>query len=279
MYYLSVFLQPLSGEGLFGYRIILTFPFMFMFLFFNNKYKLELYVFFMLLKQKPKMILLFCLTSFLNGIQMWLYLWAPSNGFAIDVSIGYLILPIMMVVFGKFWFKEKISKLKYISIFFAAVGVSFSIIVSGGISWQSAVVFIVHPIYFSLRKHFNVAYLSSFVFEIFLLLPICFYFVSIIDLSEVLLKNDKIYYLLMLLGLISATSLMSQMVACSITPINLFGLLMYIEPLLMLLASFAIGESLQSKSYFLMFCLILAIIFLIIDGIITIKGDKNEFKR
>ena len=52
----------------------------------------------------------------------------------------------------------------------------------------------------------------------------------------------------------------------NLLPVNVLGLLGYMEPLVMLAISFIIGESLDSKSYILMICLAIAITLLTIDN-------------
>ena len=49
-------------------------------------------------------------------------------------------------------------------------------------------------------------------------------------------------------------------------PVNVLGMLGYVEPLVMLFISFAIGEVLEAKSYLLMICLALAIGLLTLDS-------------
>ena len=214
-------------------------------------------------------------TSLIVSFQMWLYLWAPSNGAALKVSIGYLIMPIVMVLFGRIFFKEHLSKTKLASIFFAAIGVFSTAVISGGISWESAVVFCLYPVYFTIRKYYNLANFSSFVIEIIFMFLFSFYFALTADMDYVMSQNPNIYYLLILLGAISGIALIAQILSSTLVPINVLGLLTYFEPIMMLFVSFAIGERLEKSSYFLMICLAISVTLLMIDSINSIKGDKN----
>ena len=36
------------------------------------------------------------------GVQLWLFLWAPLHGRALPVSLGYFLLPLVMVLAGRF---------------------------------------------------------------------------------------------------------------------------------------------------------------------------------
>ncbi|QPH99509.1 EamA family transporter RarD [Campylobacter concisus] len=274
IYYMSVLMNPISTQALFGYRMIFTLPIVIAAIFLlrqQRNFKFML----LKIKLKPKILLILFITSLLSSFQMWLYLWAPSNGSALKVSIGYLIMPIVMAIFGRIFFKEYLSKTKLASIFFAALGVFSTAIISGGISWESAAVFCLYPIYFVIRKHYNLANFSSFVIEIIFMFFLSFYFALSADMDYVTRENPKIYYLLITLGIISGTALIAQILSSTLVPINVLGLLTYFEPIMMLFVSFAIGERLEKSSYFLMICLAISVTLLMIDSINSIKSDKK----
>lgn len=274
IYYMSVLMNPISTQALFGYRMIFTLPIVIAAIFLlrqQRNFKFML----LKIKLKPKILLILFITSLLSSFQMWLYLWAPSNGSALKVSIGYLIMPIVMAIFGRIFFKEYLSKTKLASIFFAALGVFSTAIISGEISWESAAVFCLYPIYFVIRKHYNLANFSSFVIEIIFMFFLSFYFALSADMDYVTRENPKIYYLLITLGIISGTALIAQILSSTLVPINVLGLLTYFEPIMMLFVSFAIGERLEKSSYFLMICLAISVTLLMIDSINSIKSDKK----
>lgn len=278
LYYLSTQLRPLSGVDVFGFRMLLMFPFMLALLFIVLRKRLEFVSFLKRIKDTPYLILVLIFTASLCGIQMWLFLWAPNSGKAIDVSIGYLLMPIVMVIVGKIAYKERLSHLKILAIIFAFVGVMSNILTTGSLSWASALVFLGYPFYFIVRKKFQISHIHSFVCEIALLLPIAIWFVSQIDLAPILAVNPNLYFYLFLLGLLSGIALSAYTLASAILPFNMLGLLGYVEPCVMMLVSFLIGERLEPSAYTLMFCLSIAIGCLILDGISLIRKKKRIVK-
>ena len=154
IYYMSVLMNPISTQALIGYRMIFAMPFVIAAIFLLKQQRNFKFLL-LKIKLKPKILLVLLATSLIVSFQMWLYLWAPSNGAALKVSIGYLIMPIVMVLFGRIFFKEHLSKTKLASIFFAALGVFSTAVISGGISWESAVVFCLYPVYFNIRKYYK----------------------------------------------------------------------------------------------------------------------------
>lgn len=121
------------------------------------------------------------------------------------------------------------------------------------------------------RRYFNISHIHSFIIEVIFLLPISIYFIQPVNLTIIEQQNNVIYISLFLLGLMSGIALISYTMASYLVPFNVLGLLGYIEPVVMMLISFLIGETLKPESYILMLCLVLAIAFLILDGILSIK--------
>ncbi|HHW7568034.1 TPA: EamA family transporter RarD [Mannheimia haemolytica] len=278
MYYLAIFLKPLSGVSVFGIRMVVTLPFLFLALLLLRK-QTEFVTFLTRLKNEPHLLLVVLVTSAIVGGQMWLFLWAPNSGKAIEVSMGYLLMPIMMVAFGKVVYQETLSLNKWLAIVVASIGVTCNVLLTGKISVESLFVCTGYPIYFYLRRKFGLSHLNSFVVEILYLLPVALYFISRLDMQYVEMDNPNIYYFIVLLGLISGSALISYTLASTILPFYLLGLLGYVEPLLMLIVSFLIGERLASESYILMACLLISILFLVLDGIIALRQQQKKRKQ
>lgn len=277
LYYLAIHLRPLVGESVFGIRMVLTLPCLFLALLLFKKWN-EFSLFLQRLKREPKLFLVIFITSVIVGGQMWLFLWAPNSGKAIEVSMGYLLMPIVMVAFGKIFYKEPLSRNKWLAIIFAFIGVVSNIILAGKLSLESVFVCMGYPIYFYLRRKFGLSHLYSFIFEIAFLIPVAIYFISKTDMQSVQQVNPHIYIFIALLGIISGAALISYTLASTILPFNLLGLLGYVEPCVMLLISFLIGEKLNPDAYILMSCLLIAILLLILDGMQAVRRSHRKHK-
>lgn len=275
LYFLATFLRPLAGQDVFGFRMVTMLPFLALAII-VLKQQSAFVAFLKRIRQEPHLIAVLMLTASLVGVQMWLFLWAPNSGMAIDVSIGYLLMPIIMVAVGKVLYKEYLSPSKWLAIIFATAGVISNIWLTGTLSWASFVVCTGYPLYFMIRKKFGISHIHSFVLEITLLVPIALYFISQVEMPAVVQTNPNIYFYLFLLGLMSGIALMTYTVASTLVPFNVLGLLGYVEPCVMLLIAFLIGERLDPNSYFLMICLSLSILLLIIDGVVRLQKNKRR---
>lgn len=264
-YYFAILLRPLSGESMFGYRILVLAPFILLaILLFKQGGKFR--DLWQKIRRKPPLVLVLLLLALNTGVQLWLFLWAPNHGQAIEVSIGYLLLPIVAVALGKIVFKEYFSPLKWLALLCAVIGVGSNIWFTGTFSWATVVAGLGYPTYITLRRYFEINNLATFFVELILVMPFALYFVAQTDMQPILQQNGTIYYFLALFGLVNGMAFILYIASSNLLPVNVLGLLGYMEPLVMLCASFAIGEVLDSKSYLLMICLALAITLLTLDN-------------
>lgn len=264
-YYFAILLRPLSGESMFGFRIIVLIPFILLaILLFRQTPKFT--QLWQKIKKNPPIIFILLLLALNTGVQLWLFVWAPNNGQAIPVSIGYLLLPIVAVALGKIVFKEHFTLLKWLSLIFAIIGVSTNVILTGTFSWATLAAGIGYPLYITLRRYFDINNLATFFIELLLVTPFALYFISQTDMQPILMENHSLYAILALFGLVNGIAFIAYIASSNLLPVNVLGLLGYMEPLVMLDISFIIGETLDSKSYILMICLALAITLLTIDN-------------
>ncbi|MGX3022322.1 EamA family transporter RarD [Ursidibacter sp. B-7004-1] len=264
-YYFAILLRPLSDMAMFGFRIVVLIPFILLAIFLFKQQHL-FYELLQKIRRNPPLLLVVCLLALNTGVQLWLFLWAPNNGQALQVSIGYLLLPLVTVVLGKIVFKEQFTRLKWASFLFALVGVVANIGFSAEISWATFVAGFGYPLYIMLRRYFQINSLATFLVELLLCLPVAIYYISQIDMDSILSQNSSLYYYLALLGLVNGAAFILFLGSSNLLPMNVLGLIGYAEPLIMLLISLAIGEVLSSQSYFLMLCLICSIFCLTFDS-------------
>lgn len=264
-YYFAILLRPLNGESMFGFRIIVLIPFILLAILLFKQIQIFKQLW-QKIKENPPLIFILLLLALNTGVQLWLFMWAPNNGQAIPVSIGYLLLPIVAVALGKIVFKEHFTLLKWLSLIFAIIGVSTNVILTGTFSWATLVTGIGYPLYITLRRYFNINNLSTFFVELLLVTPFALYFISQTNMQLILMENHYLYAILALFGLVNGIAFIFYIASSNLLPVNVLGLLGYMEPLVMLAISFIIGESLDSKSYILMICLAIAITLLTIDN-------------
>ena len=109
LYFYTKLLGDLDSQQTFGWRIIATLPFLTLFMLWSGDFVHVKAIYYRILKQ-PALLLLLIITSILTCFQLWLFLWGPMNGRGLQVSLGYFLLPLVLVLAGSLFYKEKLSR-------------------------------------------------------------------------------------------------------------------------------------------------------------------------
>ncbi|MCP1478430.1 chloramphenicol-sensitive protein RarD [Pseudomonas chlororaphis] len=266
MYFYTSLLAPLTGVEIFGWRMLLTAPCMTVFMLMSGEWRHVGAILKRLLGQ-PLLLLALPLSAALLGVQLWLFMWAPLNGYSLDVSLGYFLLPLTMVLTGRIVYGEQLSRLQKIAAGLATLGVLNELYQVGSFSWATLVVAIGYPVYFVLRKRLAADNLGGLWLDMALLLPIALWFVQSGEQGfAVVDQHPWLYLLIPLLGLISASALVAYIIASRLLPFSLFGLLSYVEPVLLLAVALLLGESIQAGEWLTYLPIWLAVLVLVYEG-------------
>ncbi|SEN20408.1 chloramphenicol-sensitive protein RarD [Pseudomonas sp. ok272] len=266
MYYFTSLLSPLDGVEIFGWRMLLTVPCMTVFMLVSGEWKrvVELV---RRLVGKPALLAGVLVSSALLGVQLWLFMWAPLNGRSLDVSLGYFLLPLTMVLTGRIVYGERLSYLQKIATGLATLGVLNELYQVGGFSWATLLVAIGYPIYFVLRRRLAADNLGGLWLDMALLLPVAYWIVhSGAQGFGVFGQHPWLSLLIPMLGVISASALVAYIIASRLLPFSLFGLLSYVEPVLLLGVALLLGESIKAGEWLTYIPIWLAVLVLVFEG-------------
>ncbi|OOZ42452.1 EamA family transporter RarD [Solemya elarraichensis gill symbiont] len=268
MYYYATLLAPLTGEQIFGWRMLLTVPIMTGFMLAWGQWNQIRDVARRLLNEARLWVIL-PLSSALLGVQLWLFMWAPLHNMALDASIGYFLLPMTMLVAGRLIYKDKLSGLQKIAALCALFGVSHELYRVGVFSWASLLVALGYPLYFILRRKEKLDCLGGLWFDLALTLPVALWFAirEIDSLPLLFTERPTLYILIPILGLISSLALASYIAASRLLNLSLFGLLGYVEPVLLAIVALLLGEHIGSDQWLTYIPIWLAVGLLAVAGI------------
>ena len=274
-YYYATLLAPLSGVQIFGWRMLLTLPCVTLFMLLGKEWKhvVQLYA---RLKQRPLLLLGLLCSSVLLGTQQWLFMWAPLNGRGLQVSLGYFLLPLSMLLTGRLLYGEKLSGLQQLAALCAGGGVLHALYVAGGFSWEALLVALGFPLYFTLRRRLATQHLGGLWFDMLLTLP----FASWVVLGQQggqqpFVQFPLLYLLVIVLAMLSATAFMSYITASRLLPMGLFGLLGYVEPVLMLLVSLLLGEHIKPDEWLTYLPIWAAVVLLVGEGVRHVLRERQ----
>lgn len=275
MYYYTTLLQPLSGEEIYGWRMLLTLPVMSLFLMWTGDWSLVRSIT-ARLKREWTLGLAMLGTSLLLGIQLWLFLWAPLHGHAMNVSLGYFMMPLVMVLIGRFYYKDKLSQIQKLAVLLAVLGVANAVFQAGGFAWTSLLVCLGYPYYFVLRSKFQTDNLGGLWFDMLLMAPLALYFaLSGKGLAQMTGLQLQLPLLILLLGVLSASALISYILSSKMLPFSLFGLLGYVEPVLLVIVAFLVGESIAVNEWPTYIAIWLSLSLLALEGLHKVRQQLH----
>jgi chloramphenicol-sensitive protein RarD len=270
LYYYSTLLMPLNGEEIFGWRTLLTIPFLTVFIWRSGQWQ-HVQVWTQKMRQYPLLIIGALATSAFLGVQLWLFMWAPLHGRALQVSLGYFLLPLTMLLTGRIVYKDRLSRLQSLAAICAAFGVANELIQVGSFSWETMIVAFGYPGYFVLRQKMSSNNLGGLWFDMALLLPAGLWFVyaGAVGFSGIA-DHSALYLLIPVLGILSATALIFYMLASQTLNLSLFGLLGYVEPVLLVFVALLLGEQIKSHEWLTYIPIWIAVLLLITEGSLAV---------
>ncbi|PBQ04962.1 protein RarD [Pseudomonas congelans] len=264
MYFYTSLMTPLDGEEIFGWRMLLTVPCATLFMLVSGDWRRVREVAGRL-RQQPLLIFALLLSSVLLGAQLLIFMWAPLHGRSLEVSLGYFLLPLSMILTGRVVYGEHLSYLQKVAAVFAMIGVAHELWRLGSFSWETLLVAGGYPLYFVLRRKLKTDHLGGLWFDMLLMLPIGLWFIAN-GHPQAIQQAPLLYLLIPLLGVISASALVSYILASRLLPFSLFGLLSYVEPVLLVGVALLLGESIGRDEWLTYLPIWMAVVVLMIEG-------------
>jgi len=269
-----------SGE-IFGWRVVLTLATLAVILPLMARGRAEIAALASLVRRRPSMLLPGALATAVVGVQLWLFMWAPLNGMALSVSFGYFLLPLTMVVAGRLFFGERLSVLRRLAVAAAALGVAHQAFSEGGLAWPTLAVCLAYPVYFVLRRKLGTDTLAAFSAELLAMLPLGIYFIlagphgilgpgvpgaasAPVPWAAGLWRSG--YAGVGAVGVLGGAAMLFYLLASKWLPLSLFGLLSYVEPVLLVGVSLLLGEHLGWAALLTYGPILLALVLLAVDG-------------
>ena len=125
MFLFGLFMLPLTGTQVASWRVLMMLLSLVLLVSMTKQWQ---HVFdYIKTLRTPKEWLIFVLPTPILGGQIWLFMWAPVNGFGLDVTLGYFLLPLVMIVLGRFFYREHMSTLQCAAAICAALGIGYDI--------------------------------------------------------------------------------------------------------------------------------------------------------
>ena len=188
--------------------------------------------------REPKKLAILAVSSLLISCNWMIFIWAINHERMLDASLGYFINPIMNVVLGLVFLKESLSRLKWIAVGLAFIGVLVQVIALGSLPWVSLVLPMSFATYGLVRKKVKVESLTGLFIETLLVAPIALYYLITFADSEytnMAVNSWSLNLWLMFAGVATALPLIFFGQAALRLKLSTLGFFQYFAPSLLFL--------------------------------------------
>ena len=207
------------------------------------------------------------------------YIWAVNHGHVVETSLGYYINPILSILVGVIFLRERMYALQWVCVGLAALAVVILTFDYGRPPWIALTLAISFATYGVLKKRLNAGAVDTLTVESAILTPVALGYLLYLQLNGTLTFGHLGWghsLLLMAAGIVTVVPLLFFAAAATRLPLSTLGLLQYIAPTLQfLLGVLYFGEH-MSPARWIGFALVwLALVILTADGIRRARSNRR----
>ena len=199
-------------------------------------------------------------SGFLIFINWAIWIYAVATDRIIDASFGYFIMPIISVLLGYIFFKERLNKKRVISILLVLISILILIFFSlKNLPWVGLVVAFSWAFYNLVRKKIDVDTDIGLLIESLYILPFAlfvFYLISKAGFNDFSLSNPGLSLFLVLAGPMTVIPLFLYVRGVELIGLGPTGMIFYITPTLQFILGFFYYNEDFSSLKFLSFIII-----------------------
>jgi len=222
--------------------------------------------------RQPKKVLLLALTAVTVGGNWLLFIWAVNNQHMLEASLGYFINPLINVVFGMVFLRERFRRLQWLAVALATAGVLLQLWQFGSVPVIALGLAFSFAFYGLMRKKIQVDAQSGMLIETLWLFPLAaLYLFGFADSSTSHLTANpaSLNLLLIAAGIVTTIPLMFFAAACARLRLSTVGFFQYLGPTLMfLLAVMFYGETITPDKMLTFGFIWLALLVFILDAVV-----------
>jgi chloramphenicol-sensitive protein RarD len=207
--------------------------------------------------RQPRLMLLLLASSVCIAINWLVYTWAILAGHAIDTSLGYFINPLVSVLFGVALLGERLSRLQWVAVALAALGVALLTIERGALPLVSLALAFSFGVYGLIRKQAAVEAPTGLFIETLMLAPLAMLWIALTPQGFTGWPAPTLVTLA-LGGVVTAVPLILFGVAARRLKLSTLGLMQYLAPTMVLLEAVLLFGEVLDPARLAAFCCIWA---------------------
>lgn len=225
--------HALGPYQIFAQRVVWSFIFVVILLRFKSRVR----AFLMLLSDR-KIWKIGLASALFISINWLTFIWGVNNGYVIESSLGYYINPLVLTLFGRLLFKERMTRLQGVGMFSAFIGVVLSTWFYHRIPVVALVLAVSFAVYGVLKKKSGLDSLNGLTLETLVVsIPSLFYILFSEFTGRGITGNLPFWFwgLIALSGVVTAVPLLCYAEGAKKLPLNVLGFLQYISPTISLI--------------------------------------------
>lgn len=230
------------------------------------------------LRENPRTLLASLAGACLLGVNWFTYIWAVNSGHVVDSSLGYFINPLVSVLLGVLFLRERLRPWQVVAIVLAGAGVLFLTVGFGAFPWIAFTLAGTFGFYGLLRKTAALGSVEGLAAEMaFLFVPAVAYLVSLASTGAAAFGQAGAGVSLLLAGTGAITAVPLIMFAFAARRVTLatVGILQYILPTSQFLLGVLVFGEPFSRTRLVGFAAIwLALAIYSAEGVIVERGPQ-----
>lgn len=208
------------------------------------------------------------------------YIIAVNGGRGVDASLAYYMNPILAILLGTMVFREKLTKLQWLSVAVTFTGLVVTIVRYRQIPWMALIIGGSFAIYGAIKKGVHVEPGVSIFYETLLLAPFALVFMGVSEAQgngAVGVLSGAQWLLLPISGIVTTVPLLCYAKGIKTTPMTLSGILMYINPTLQLLVAVMLYHEEFTSTHAILFAFVWSgLVLYLIAGMRKNRQHKKE---
>ena len=261
-------LHDVPALQLLGHRIAWSFLLLLAFIFITRQWKDFRSVAF-----ERKTLGIYTIAGVLLSINWLIYVWGVNAGFIVETSLGYFINPLLSVLFGVIFLREKLRPMQWLPVVIAAIGVTYLTITYGRLPWIALSLAVSFGLYGLVKKLSPLGSVFGLTLETGIVFPIAIVYLIVMQSTgsgEFLHDGITVDLLLIGAGVVTTIPLLMFASAAKEIPLNMIGVLQYFAPTIQFLIGVFIYKEPFDTTRFIGFGIVwIALIIFWIENIIA----------
>jgi chloramphenicol-sensitive protein RarD len=207
----------------------------------------------------PKTLAIYSIAGVLLTVNWLVYVWGVNAGFIVETSLGYFINPLLSVLLGVIFLRERLRPVQWIPVALAATGVIYLTLAYGRLPWIALTLAFSFGFYGFVKKLAPLGSLYGLTLETGIVFPVALIYLAFVEFSGAgafLHDGALIDALLIGAGLVTTIPLLMFAAAAKQIPLTVLGILQYIAPTLQFLIGVFVYHELFGESRLIGFGLV-----------------------